>query len=332
MKIRKDIITVFGWLFLFVGCDKSDLLTKCRTYDGVTVHLTVSASSSGETDPGKMMTKALETFKSRLSRVHGKDSELQSLNQAQKPVEVSEEFYRFLELVAEMEMETGRGWNPRMGELYDLWAFDDEDFQHPGAEKVETARKRCAESRMNFLHGLKIELTNHATLKLDRVGIAWAVDGAADAMLKGGVNSGMVSADGIYRTWGTPGDQQKWSIIFGKSNEDSMSYKVEPEDGGVCVIELDEVSIEMDGKVYAAILSPFTGLPAESCNGVATWNMTALSATILAEYAFAFDREDVFERFSQIDGAGLFYSYQGHFGLTGESNPLMAKWLSAVLP
>ncbi len=331
MTIPKESILILVWLLSVTGCEKSDQLTKSQTVKGVTVELTAMTAGSDAADPGQIMSDALKEFESRLSIVYGKGCELDMLNQAHKPIEVSIDLYNFLELIAGMEEETRGRWNPRLGSLYDLWGFNDGNPHVPDADLVESTWQRCMESRLKLSDNNIVELTNHASLQVDREGIGWAVDGAAEILIKGGINTGKVSADGIYRVWGAPANQPRWSIIAGDPTEEKQGYKIEPDDGGLCVIEFEQVKVELGDRTFAAILKPALGLPAETCRGVAVWSMTALSATVFAEYAFTLDRDDVFERFSEMEPVSLFYSYEGEFGLMVETDPRMAKWLSAIL-
>lgn len=314
------------------GCSTDSKLEKVFDVDGVSFNLVLITAGSDLSDPSRLMSDAKKTIVNRLKLIQGEDSELSVLNRERGPMTVSTDFYSFLEIVNRLMTDSENTWEPRVGVLRSLWGLDSGQLAQPDVNDLKEAVASIPLTRINLNDNNQVHLTGEAVLDLARIGIAWAVDGAADVLIEGGARSGKVTAEDIYRIWSDPADNERWSVIIKAPFEDTQSYRIEPEAGGVCVIDLNRIALDIDDRKLPLIFDPASGMLSEASVGVTVWDLTAVEATAYAEGAFVLGRDDAMAWISAKENAALFIFYKYEYGYASEADPRMAQWLNAYLP
>jgi FAD:protein FMN transferase len=197
------------------------------------------------------------------------DSELSKLNRyaADRPVPVSEEFFRLLEQCQEYSRQSDGAFDISVGRLMRVWGF------YKGAGRLpETVEVREALNKVGYQHielnpaGRTVRFARRG-LELDPGGIGkgYAVDRMVEVLKRNGIRSAMVSAGGssIYALGAPPGERG-WRVNLKHPKQPGKTVQeLWLKDESISTSGTYEKFFEVDGKVYAHIMDPRTGFPAE---------------------------------------------------------------------
>jgi len=279
--------------------------------------------------PSRLLSKAFETFKRKLTTISGAEGGIARLNRERGPVEVSTELRDFLRRVEQLMKETQGRYEPRLGELAELWSSGADTAVRADSTRLVEAMKRALATEIVLLDDGRVQLTGRGRLAVQRAGIGWAVDGAAETLMRGEVASGVVSAAGIWRVWGRRESGDKWQVLMDSPEGDTLQYRIEPDDGALCLVK--SASGIADARL-SPVIDPASGRPAGASPEVVIWAADAVSAVAYAEAALALDRDAVFGWLDQRDDIGVLYFYHDPMGCTAEADPRMSNWFNSYLP
>ena len=156
--------------------------------------------------------------------------------------------------------------------LSDAWGFFTKEYRVPSAKEIRS----LLQSRGSFtVRDGVYSCTDGTKLDLGSVAKGYAGDCAVQTLRENGVNSAILALGGNVQTLGTKPDGSDWVV--------SVADPLQP-DETVCNLRVGETAVVTsgsyqrnfthDGKTYHHILSPQTGMPAES---------GLLSVTVLCE-------------------------------------------------
>ncbi len=307
----------FLLITLFIGCSGGDIIEQESIINNIAVTMKVVKGDL----PGSLYLKlsgdAMKLIRETIvmpdNSAYG---EIARLNQDRGPIDVSEEAYQLLQLAVQYQKETNNVWDPCLGEVEQMWKYAE-----PSEERLDIAMARVLKTKINLLDGNRVELEGEGTIDLRRLVIGWAVDGAAEIMISGGIESAMITAGSVYRFWGEP-PEGAWSLDLAVPNRDSAFYRIKPLSGGLCIVNmgnaLDSMNVMIDSDGYLV----------EDKSIMAVWSSSASKSTVYAETFYTIERPQIYDILKRQDSIGMFILFPDTLGYVGESNRLMSPWIS----
>jgi len=324
MKFFK--MSTFLIFILLAGCGNSNLVELEKEFDGYQLTIKASPGSIGKVECTNLMKNAAEVFKQSVGASGEVNSIIEKLNNERGPLKVSDDIYRLLGRVNELQGKSDGYWNPFLGEVRRLWGLNESTPSFPSTDSLEQAINRASNTRLKLSGNNQVELEGSGNLFLGRAVLGWALDEAAAVMIDGGVEAGLLEADGVHRHWGEPSADSKWSIIISALPNDSSEYKIESDAGGICEINLREFNTE--GRIITDVIYPFDGEPLEGMINLSVWAPDAMQACIFGETMYAMDRLEMLHWSDELEDVGVFFIRQDDIGVIGETNMRMSPWIS----
>ena len=319
-------------LILATGCAEQAPLQKTLTAAGITVKIEMVPGQLGRRACSRLMNSAADTLQQRLKLFLGKENEIERLNRERGPVEVSSSTYALLKLAEGLTHFTDGAWDARSGEVRKLWEFSENEPSSPDTVSLAKAVEKSQGTKIHLIEDDKVSLEGEGTFYLRRLAIGRSLDEAAGLMIEGGVAAGMLSADGIYRTWGRPDPVKEWFVIIQNPAKDSLQYRIDLIEGGLCHIGLRRVGVEGEYKNDFDLLDPRTGQPPEETIGIAAWATSSATAASFAEAMAVMGRVEALKWIAGCDTIAAFFITDEASGYRVESDPLMARRVNTYLP
>lgn len=243
--------------------------------------------------PGKkdQTTKALKDAEATLRKIeklmsaHLADSDISKLNKAKANEEVplSPQVLEVLTIARDYNKATGGVFDITVRPLLEMWKAAGKAKKLPTDAQMKEA--------MDLVGWDKIKLSDKGATKLkdgvsvDLGGIAkkYAIDLAADSLIKAGVEAGIVNIGGDIRVWGIPKNRGKWRIgVRHPFEKDDLIATMRVKEGAVATSGNYERFVVIDGKRYSHIVDPRTGKTADFVPSVTVTGKTAVGAGIWA--------------------------------------------------
>lgn len=193
---------------------------------------------------------------------------------AVRPIHISDELFSLLELAQRVSAETDGSFDVTIRPVADLWGFIWKEYRLPKAEELEkvmpnvgfkSIKVNAAQRTVRFLKpGVSIDLGG--------IGKGFAVDRAIGVLRNRGVTNALVRAGGDLRVIGTPPGQEAWSVQIEDPAKTGQRTSIFLRDAAVSTSGNYENFFIVDGKRYAHVLNPRSGMPVE---GIAACSVIA---------------------------------------------------------
>ena len=198
------------------------------------------------------------------------ESEWSEVNReaAQRPVKVSPELFRLLQECLEYSRESEGAFDISVGPLMKVWGFYEGSGHLPHRAEVQAAM-----AKVGYRHIL-LDPANQ-TVRFDRPGVeldpggigkGYAVDRMVDVLKQKGVGIALVAGSGssIYGLGAPPEEPKGWRIDIKDPWDVSKSLtEVYLRDMSMSTSGSYEKFFRAEGKIYAHIMDPRTGYPAQ---------------------------------------------------------------------
>lgn len=274
MRSTKGLLRalLFGGVALLAACGgKPDTTAHEQRLVALGTIVTVSASQTS----AQQFAAAIADLEPYLQQV-GSDwypwapGELAAVNaalRADQAISVSPPLQHLLQRAATIESLSGGTFNAGLGELSELWGFneaDQDNWQPPDAERVAevlAGRPTLAALRWS---GSRVSAPGHRMM-LDLGGIAKGaiLRQATDILQRHGVDNAIVDIGGDLMVIGQVGSRAARIGIRSPVTSDAIAW-VAVESGEAVMTSGDyERFFEHDGRRYAHVLDPRNGYPAE---------------------------------------------------------------------
>ena len=242
------------------------------------------------------------------------DSELSRVNRQAfaGPVKVSDDLFEVLSRAAVFSKQTDGAFDVTIGPMVDLYRKAKTEHKVLSEEEINQAKRRVGFEKLLLDGEGKTVQFAHDGMRLDLGGIAkgYAIDLAADTMIKKGVIGGMVDIGGDIRCFGAPpAGRKKWQI--GLQDPDiSQSGKTD----GNLVVVLEVINravatsgdyrrfVLIDGKKYSHIVKPATGKGASDFSSVTIICDNATDADAIATAVSVMGQEKGLQYVESRDG------------------------------
>ncbi len=206
-------------------------------------------------------------------------SELSRLNAsaAKKPFVCSAALWEILQETRKFHRISNGAFDPTIRPLMSVWGFHRKRRSLPDGEEIARAKKVCGFDKVLFNdadHTVSFKVPG-VTIDLGGIAKGWAVDKAAEAVLKyTSVRIGIIDLGGNMRCLPEPPPGRKCYTIAVRDpkNPDGICALVDMLNESVATSGSYERYVTIDGKQYTHIIHPVTGSPVEG----------VLSATVIA--------------------------------------------------
>ena len=330
--IYKPIMFALVVSLVLQGCSGDASLSLKRETEGY--HFTVKAIES-RISQGKcsnLMEKAFEVFKNRIEMIESDNGALKKLNSERVSVEVPVDLYGLLSEVESFHAATENLWDARIGGLRELWGIDSNVSLTPGSEELDSALQAAQQTEIELLDGNRVSLKGDGLLYFGRVALGWAVDGAAQVMIEGGIGTGSVEVDGIHRLWGMGLPKEDRVMTVRPLLNDSTIYSIAADPGGLCSIYLRDVKIGIDGEELTGLINPVSGMPVPGYLNLTAWAPDATAACLYAEAMYVMKPVRLMRWAEMKDSVGVFIVKDDAIGMVAETDSRMDAWVTLNLP
>ena len=239
-----------------------------------------------------VMTKLSQTLKNledRISSWHP-SSEVFRVNELAgiRPVKVSEETFRLIQISIELYEETNGAFDVTIGALWDIWPFNDPLGALPTSAEIEKAGDLVGSHQIILSETAKTVFLPKKGMKINlgAIGKGYAAQKAISYMAAHGIERGAVSAGGDITLLG---EKSSGPWIVGLENPrwpGKYLQQFQLSDMSVATSGDYERFIEREGKRYGHILNPNTGYPVEDCQSVTIITKDAVKADAYATAVF----------------------------------------------
>ena len=240
----------------------------------------------------KKVEQAVSAISGKFNAMHHqwhawKSGRLQNINQqlqAGETVELTQEESEFIKQTIQLAKDSGHLFNPTIGKIINIWGFHTDDYPiltpPPAAEVINQLTAQQLDVTALQLAGNQLSSTN-SNIWLDFGGIAkgYAIDLAITILRNHNIHDGIINAGGDLRSIGSKGNRS-WRVAIQSPTDWSTLADFEiQKDESIFTSGNYQRYKEFDGKRYAHIINPSTGMPVEQI----------VSATVIADHGIKAD-------------------------------------------
>jgi FAD:protein FMN transferase len=180
------------------------------------------------------------------------------------PVPVSADLFDVLDRSRVMYERSEGAFDPTVGPVVRLWRRARRDRKMPASERLAQARALVGADRMRLDPDARTVQLLKLGMKLDLGGIAkgYACDRAIAVLARNGITRALVAGAGDIVVSGPPPDAAGWTIGIGPLESPGSPPRrfLTVKDSAVSTAGDAERFVEIEGKRYAHIVDPGTGL------------------------------------------------------------------------
>lgn len=206
-----------------------------------------------------------------------------------KPVKVDREVFELTKRAIQYSEMTQGAFDISIIAMDKIWKFDDSMTTMPTAEQISNSVRNVGYQKiiLNDVESTIFLSEKGMKIGFGSIGKGYAADKGRELMKKNNIEAGIVDASGDLSTWGQPTDDDFWKIgIKNPFKKHKMVTVLKLNDGAVATSGSYEKYAEINGKRYAHIINPKTGMPATGLTSVtilgpSTEFANALSTSIM---------------------------------------------------
>jgi len=185
-----------------------------------------------------------------------------------RPVETSPELFRLLAACLEYSRESEGAFDITVGPLMKVWGFYKDSGHLPHRAEVSAALAKVGYRHVHLDEGAHTVQFDRAGVELDPGGIGkgYAVDRMVDILRQNGVTTALVAGSGssIYGMGAPPSEPRGWRInIKNPWSPSKTAVELYLKDESISTSGSYEKFFRAEGRIYAHIMDPRTGYPAQ---------------------------------------------------------------------
>lgn len=268
-KVKQNMLVLF--LLAALACPAETLrLEKSADAMGSTFtvalygddRIRMEAAADAALDEVRRLDELLSNYKA--------DSEWSQVNRnaAEKPVKVSPELFRLLEDCEEYSRESEGAFDITVGPLMKVWGFYKGSGHLPHKPEIQAALTKVGYRHMHLDAAAQTVWFDRPGVEIDPGGIGkgYAVDRMVEVLRKAGVRSALVAGSGssIYGIGAPPDEPDGWAVKIKDPWDSSKTLaEVRLKDMSMSTSGSYEKFFRAEGRIYAHIMDPRTGYPAQ---------------------------------------------------------------------
>jgi thiamine biosynthesis lipoprotein len=198
------------------------------------------------------------------------ESEWSQVNQhaAERPVKVSPELFQLLSACSEYSRESEGAFDISVGPLMKVWGFYKGSGHLPHRPEILAALTKVGYRHVHLDPAAQTVWFDRAGVELDPGGIGkgYAVDRMVSILRKNGVHTALVAGSGssIYGMGAPPNEPRGWRVdIRDPKDSHKVSTELFLKDTSMSTSGSYEKFFRAEGRIYAHIMDPRTGYPAQ---------------------------------------------------------------------
>jgi thiamine biosynthesis lipoprotein len=203
------------------------------------------------------------------------ESELSQVNKtaAAKPMRISPELFRLLADCREYSRESEGAFDITVGPLMKVWGFYKGTGHLPHKPEIQAALTRVGYRHMHLDAAAQTVWFDRPGVEIDPGGIGkgYAVDRMVEILRKMGVRSAFVAGSGssVYGIGAPPDEPKGWAVKIKDPWDSSKSLaEIRLKDMSMSTSGSYEKFFRAEGRIWAHIMDPRTGYPAQGCVSV----------------------------------------------------------------
>lgn len=296
-------------LFIFLSTNSFSQEAFMRTLKlmGSRYEITVVANNKEEGD------RYIDIAVNEISRIEKLISSWDPNSQTSKvnnnagisPVKVDPELFHLIERAIQISKITDGAFDISYAAMDKIWKFDGSLQEMPSEENI-----RQSVSKVGYHNIILNKEESSVFLKMPgmkigfgAIGKGYSADKAKNLLMKDGVIAGMINASGDLNCWGKKPDGSPWLVgITNPLNKDKVFSWFPIENSAVVTSGDYEKFVVFNGKRYAHIIDPRTGIPASGLASVSIFAPKAEVADALATSVFVMGIETGINLVNQLKG------------------------------
>ena len=185
-----------------------------------------------------------------------------------RPVQTSPELFRLLAACLEYSRESEGAFDITVGPLMKVWGFYKDSGHLPHRAEVGAALTKVGYRHVHLDEGAHTVRFDRAGVELDPGGIGkgYAVDRMVDILRQNGIGIALVAGSGssIYGMGAPPSEPRGWRVnIKNPWSPSKTAAEVYLKDQSISTSGSYEKFFRAEGRIYAHIMDPRTGFPAQ---------------------------------------------------------------------
>ncbi len=246
----------------------------------------------------------------RLERLLSRTETLSDTNRVNslagiKPVAVSPDTYRLVELAYQSAVISKGAFDPTIGPLIDSWGFLGQEFRVPEETEIKQLLPLVDYQNISFDQTESTLFLPEQGMVLELGGLAkgFILDQAVALLKSFGVTSAFINAGGDIALLGSRPDGEPWKLgIRHPRDQNKILAVLQVTDAAVVTSGDYERNFNQAGVAYHHILDPETGKPARGLASVTILAATATEADALSTAVFVLGPLDGLTLIEEIPG------------------------------
>ncbi len=220
-----------------------------------------------------------------------------------KPVVVSEELFKLIQRAKLISKLTDGAFDISYASMDKIWKFDGSMKQFPSEETIKKSVQKVGYQNIIMDAAKHTVFLKKKGMKIGfgAIGKGYAADKAKQLLINKGVKAGIINASGDMNTWGKQPDGSDWMVAITNPFNKQKAFGLLPlKQGAVVTSGSYEKYVFFNGKRYAHIIDPRTGIPATGIVSVSVFAPKAELADALATSVFVMGVQVGLDRINQM--------------------------------
>jgi thiamine biosynthesis lipoprotein len=237
-----------------------------------------------------------------LLTIHQTNSELARVNAtaAHAPVRVSEELFFVVETALRIAEQTDGSFDVTIRPVADLWGFIWKEYRLPSAIELTNALRHVGFRHVELDRAQRTIRFRQpgGSIDLGGIGKGYAVDRALEILRQHGVTNALVRAGGDLRVIGAPPGESAWRVQIEDPAKSGQRTTIMLRDAAVSTSGNYENFFVVDGRRYAHVLNPRTGLPVENVAACSVIAQSCIESDAMATALMVLGPQRTVEKFA----------------------------------
>lgn len=300
---------LFLILFVFLtSCSIAQDIIIDKRYQLLGVNFDISVVYSDSSKAIQYIHSAVEEVKRIEACISSwkSDSQTSEINRqaGKSAVNVDPILFDLIQRAIRVSTLTNEAFDITVGPLLNVWKFDGSMTSLPSNKQLSTQLKLIGSDQIT------LDTKNHSvmlqqagmSIGFGAIGKGFIAEHIKQFLQKQGIQGGLIGAGGDLVFWGNHPKTEQWKIAIANPNGGEPLCWLELSDNAVVTSGDYEKFVTIDGKKYAHIIDPRTGMPAEGLKSVTVICPNAELADALATATFVLGPQKGLELLNQLKG------------------------------